>query len=283
MNILVIGYANKKCANVHNWNMSMEKYGYRHIVIGHGEKWKGFMTKIRGYRKHLVDAEGGGNYDLVILCDVFDFYACGPSSELEKRYKAFNCDLLVGAEETLWMTFIPITEYWKHHKSKNNRRYVNSGFMMGSPDKLIEVCDFILGTGLHDDQVALAHYCNKYPAGVSLDQEQSIVSNVILSMNVFKMAGQITCPNWDRKNVRSLFVHTPFMKADFNQRYIQFGRNILGDDFLLPGNDKSFVLRSLIVGFIMAAFILLIYFNVQLGIMFLVVAIIVMMYLFTNS
>ena len=283
MNILIVGYANQKCANVHNWNMSMIKYGYDRVVIGNGEKWQGFMTKIRGYQKHLMKVKD--KYDYVVICDVFDIYACGPSKELEKRFRSFDCDLLVGAEENLSGPYIPITEYWKHHTSKNNRIFVNSGFMMGSPHKLIEVCDFILGTGLHDDQVALAHYCNKYPAGVSLDQERKIVSNVLMSTDVFEVIPQIVCPTWDHKNMGSLFVHTPGTVSDFGQRYLQFGKSILGEHFMLPNNDvnRSLLLKTLLGGYLLAAFILLIYFNVQLGIMFLVVAIIVMMYMFTNT
>lgn len=283
MNILVIGYANKKCANVYNWETSMKKYGYKYIVIGDGEKWENFMTKIRSCRKYLVDPEGGGEYDLVIVCDVFDIYACAPSSELEKRYKAFDCDLLVGAEELLLGQNIPVTEYWKHHHCKNHRKYVNAGFMMGSPRKLIDLYDFILDLGIKDDQVALAHYCNRYPDRIALDQEQTIVCNVVMLTNVFHVTSQFLRPRWSKKNVKSLFVHTPGMMADFSQRYVEFGRDILGKDFILPSNNyRSILCSALTVGFLTAVFILLIYFNVQLGILFLVVATVVAMYVFTN-
>lgn len=99
-----------------NFIKSLQKYNYDYAIIGKGQKWEGYMTKIKGYLDYVKTLKSD---QLVICVDAYDVFATGPPDELIKKYYSYEKSLLVGSEVYCGDNCIPVDNWWKDKNSAN--------------------------------------------------------------------------------------------------------------------------------------------------------------------
>lgn len=226
--LTVVVYANHHQVMVDNLRRTLEKYGYKHAFVGEGEKWKGLITKVKGwlgYIKNLPDES------LVLVVDAYDVMACAPPRKLIKRYRKLGGGLVIGAETQCNYHCSPVPNYWEREKKKTRLRYVNSGFYMGKASVMKKVMTYLTSLEMEDDQMALCRYVDENPDKVTLDYGQRLVANITI----------VDFPGVKIRNGRIFstltsshpcFVHLPGKESDFLIRCNFMGDHILGGDYL---------------------------------------------------
>lgn len=242
MSLFVVSYANNKNSLSDNLEASLRKYGYRYRIIGEGDKWVNFMTKIRGCYSYLKKTEEISGDDIVVICDAYDVLACDYPEILIKKFKRFQRKgrkILVGSENKCGTNCIPLDKYYEYHNEPRGRyQYANGGFYMGEKNELIKMFRYILSQGIGDDQISLCNYINQYPEKVQIDSKGSVVSNI----QIYSYGDTIWKNNkpYNKYTDESpCFIHTPAISFDLCFRLDYFGDRILGDEYsTLPIREK---------------------------------------------
>jgi len=128
---------------------SAARHGITPIVLGLGEPWGGLMTKPRRLRQWL--RAGGCTADTLIVCDAFDIVFTTPAEEIEEKYHkhwghglpiVFNAEKGIFPRAELAPAFDGVQETW---------RYLNSGFMIGPPARILTLLEVMWLDDIHDD------------------------------------------------------------------------------------------------------------------------------------
>ncbi len=227
--VTVISFANYQNKGVVNLEKTLKNQHYNYKIIGDGQEWKGFMTKCQAYSNCIATLP---SKSLVAIVDAFDVLATGPSEELYDKYmQNYRGKIVYGAESMLMSKFSPIDTWWKykHWNSSCTRfRYLNSGFIMGPKEALLEHYQFIFSLKINDDQICGIHFFNKYPEQCELDFEQRLV------VNITPIDGKFITFDHEKKRIRMktrdmypCFAHIPGGIIDFNYRIEKIGHLVL--------------------------------------------------------
>lgn len=239
--VSVITYRNKDSSESEYYAKSLNKWKYNYMMIGLGQEWSGFMTKIHGYFSVIKDMK---DEDVICITDAYDVLANGPPDELLKKYNWHaKGRIVVGAESACISTksCIPLDKYWEKLKIEERPplQYLNSGFFMGSVKSINKLLEYILESGNDDDQYAFCEYVNKHPEEIFLDTECNFVGNI----TVFD-SEQYECVKGRIKNIKTdrfpCFVHVPGTAGDLQQRYINVGECILQEEYVKPSLVEKF-------------------------------------------
>jgi hypothetical protein len=130
---------------------SLARFGVTPTILGMGEPWGGLMTKPRRLRQWL--RAGNCKTDTLIVCDAFDVVFTAPPDEVEKKYRdlwpelpiVFNAERGIFPRGELAHKFDDVPGPWK---------YLNSGFMIGPPDKILALLESMWLDDIHDDTKA---------------------------------------------------------------------------------------------------------------------------------
>lgn len=234
--LLVLSYANKETNTSLNYKNSLKKWKYKFKVIGYGEKWEGFMTKIRAYHNFLSKLK---KLHIVCITDCYDVLACGSPDELLRKYKKFKKNVVISTQDNCRdCNCIELKNWWKLNSDRPYvNRYLNSGFIIGPSDKICNILKFMFDLHMTDDQLALCRYVEKYPDEVDLDLLCSLVGTIRFTINRYDWKkGRVI----DTKtNIRPCFVHFPGSSSDMMFRLNYFGKYILGTKYLsVPLDDR---------------------------------------------
>ncbi len=225
----VVAFANKENIYLDNLVNSLNKYRYDFEIIGEGVKWKNFMTKVFHCKKYI---EKLPENTIVAVIDAFDVLACDISELLLIKFKKFHKRIVFGCENNCVSGICtPLDRYFEYHSDvkKGRYTYVNGGFYIGYRESLLHMYEYILGTRLTDDQLAMGKYINKYPEHIGLDMTGNLVSNIqIYSYFDTVWKGK----PYNRKTRKSsCFIHTPGMFFDLTYRMDYFGSRILKSEY----------------------------------------------------
>ena len=208
----------------------VQKLGYHEgrdfHIVGRGEPWLGFRTKMRLIRDFCADTDPER---LVVFVDCFDVIVVDGPRQLEEKVSKLRRKasvILVGQEQRCM--------YNCHRlQTKSKRpRFVNTGFVAGRARDLKNMYDWCLKKMPRDDQVAIGMYRQTFPEKIVLDHNEDVVSNIyansIILPKQFKghkfMTRQKTSPS---------VIHMPFQDSDFGIRYNLFRKQLL----FFPYND----------------------------------------------
>lgn len=229
MSLKVISYANRINRHVRNYSNSLEKFNYNFEIVGDGQEWKGFMTKINEYIKTLERIKE----DFVCITDCYDVLACGDSDELLKKYRdiaeskiLFSAETHCSSEKCLYLS-----NWWKISliDNKIKTKYLNSGFIMGPRELVLQALIFSRDLKIEDDQMALCIYAQEHPDKIMLDVTCDLAGTICYNIGDYK---------WDIHRNRVLnvktgmypcFIHTPCQVSDMSYRLDHYGRMILGN------------------------------------------------------
>jgi len=233
MKLLVLAFANDKNILLTNFENSLIKYGYEYKIVGEGEKWVNFMTKI----KTCLDFIEKSEYDIICITDAYDVLACDAPYVLIKKFKKFKKNIVAGAENDCGSNCVPLNEYFEYNES-GRYNYANGGFYIGYKESIIELLNFILELKISDDQIGLGKYINKYPNDISLDINGTLISNVNIKSSYY----DTYFVNKSVKNIKTgkhpCFIHTPSIQFDLYRRMDYFGNKILDNYKSYNFSDK---------------------------------------------
>jgi len=127
---------------------SMARFGEAPTILGMGEPWGGLMTKPRRLRQWL--RSGGCTAETLIVCDAFDIVFTVPALGVAVMYRdhwghlpvVFNAEKALFPRGELVHKFADGPEPW---------RYLNSGFMIGPPAKILAMLEAMWLDDIADD------------------------------------------------------------------------------------------------------------------------------------
>jgi hypothetical protein len=192
MEPLVISYCNSDKDNTHpntqNFIRTLENNDWKYNILGRGDIWKGFTSKIEKYYEFLLTLDPN---NIVILSDSRDVFCTKNPSSFINDFKKYNKKIVVSMEifaegnitydvnkEYQQVTWIE--EYWKMYNidyNKINRKFVNSGLIAGYVDELTKFFKWSIDNLYTDDQKALGAYVNQYPELIYADIDAELLHN----------------------------------------------------------------------------------------------------------
>ena len=159
--VLVLSLATDQTKEVKEFEYSLKKLGYEYRLLGLGQKWEGFVSKM----KYTLEAlEGLSPNELVIVCDSYDILFIQTPDVIENRYrKLANDKVVIGLEsiQDIFCNFIDICipEAIEKCNIKNkwhpDFNYINAGFMMGRAKDIQDIYNFMVENKFDDDQKGL--------------------------------------------------------------------------------------------------------------------------------
>ena len=90
--VLVITYDNAPTASTKFYLESLKKKRWQFESIGEGEKWFGFVTRMKAYKERLETVE---DQEIVILTDARDVFCLRSPRAFERAFSSFQKDMVV--------------------------------------------------------------------------------------------------------------------------------------------------------------------------------------------
>lgn len=182
--IHLITYENTKHKNLDYLRRSARHFGWPTVtVLGTGDEWAGFGTKIFAYTNYLQTLPGD---DIAVVIDARDVLINGTPSQFLELFKP-STSLCVSAEFGCCAEGVPhITENerkWMESHTDNPNRYLNSGMIAGLVSSFQHTYPFGMLKLEEDDQNAMVHYWMKHPDHIVLDYDETLFSNATWSPN----------------------------------------------------------------------------------------------------
>jgi hypothetical protein len=140
--------------------------GYPIKVLGWGEKWIDFHTKINGVLKYVKTKDPD---DIIVYIDAFDTKILGDPAMAEKLFREKNCGFLVSLDTGTISSQIIFG-------TCKNGNMGNMGMWMGYVKYIIPILEDILNNTCKDDQIMFNSICHKYDF-ICIDTESAIFSN----------------------------------------------------------------------------------------------------------
>ena len=190
---IIITYDNEPTKNTEFFIKTLENNRWNYKLIGEGDKWEGFITKIISCSKELGTLPEG---QIVVLSDSRDVVCVRSPKAFIDGFNSFNKDIVVSMElfcdgfideldncEHVQCT--PLTKYWKHHKITHlpSRKFVNAGLICGKAIALKTMLDWVINNNYNDDQLGIGNYINNFPDRVALDTEADILHTSCAGVN----------------------------------------------------------------------------------------------------
>lgn len=201
---LVIAFDNEPTENTNLFIQTLKNNKWEYALIGIGEEWKGWTTRIEAYKKVLKSIPSD---KMVILSDARDVVCCRSPNAFMDAFVSLNkeCNKLLASTEFVCDGYhinnynfksVPIQNkylenYWKYHKIPQPlRQFVNNGLIAGRAKHLLDFYTWTETSGLVDDQLMLATYTDTFPDRVLLDVDAKVLHTSIFGHN----AGMLYAP-----------------------------------------------------------------------------------------
>ena len=158
---------------------SCTKYNYDLVILGFGEKWKGFNWR---YKLVLNFLDSINNEDIVCFIDGFDVICCKNLNNLSSVFnnlkKKYNCKIIV-SEHKFVNNFKNYCAIFKNtlYFSKCKNRLINAGTYIGNVKDIKKILFDIYNLSPYDnsdDQKLLTIYCKNNEKDVYIDSNNEI-------------------------------------------------------------------------------------------------------------
>lgn len=193
MQPIVITYDNEPNSRTDIFLKTLSYHGWNHTLIGKGETWKGFISKMQGYSNAIQSLP---DEQVVVLSDARDVLCVRSPLAFLGMYRKFGKELVVSMEMLCGGRFnvaddyqhvqcIPLKQYWEHYNinPRPARKYVNSGIMVGTVRAFKQLYAWIFERGFTDDQFALGSYMNTFPERVAADTDAILSHTTVFGVN----------------------------------------------------------------------------------------------------
>jgi hypothetical protein len=159
--------------------LTHNKFGVEVKVLGMGEKWQGFVHRVKKYREYLDTLDDN---EVVVFVDGFDSHILKPLRGLEDIFKSFNCDILVSKNVTIQPHYI----IHKMFGTCKDNTTANAGLLMGYARHLKHLQDSIINGKTVDDQKNLNEVCKQFP-NLMIDTDCVIFKNITPNEKIEKL------------------------------------------------------------------------------------------------
>jgi hypothetical protein len=219
---LALTYCNKP-ANYENTRRLVETLkanDWDHVVLGAGEPWVNYMTKMNAYRRQLETMPPD---KIVVITDAHDVYCLRNVHYFVDEFKALKTPIVVSMElfaegrinydpNKVYQQVEWLEPYFKHHGMRvgpndGTKKYVNSGLMCGYAQNLLHLINWTFENEYTDDQKATAAYANAHPDDVHLDMDARLLHTCTSGVN-FGLHAQAQCD--DSPSFGELFGHSAY-------------------------------------------------------------------------
>ena len=190
---LLITYDNKPNENTHRFIRTLKANAWDHILLGEGDVWEGWSTRMTAYRSCLTALPDD---IVVVLSDARDVVCLRSPKAFLKGFASYKKDMVVcmelmcGGKFDVPDTFncvqcVPLYKYWAFHgiAEKPLRKFVNNGLLAGTVKALRELLEWSIANEFKDDQLALGSYVNAFPDRVALDVEAHLLHTTAFGFN----------------------------------------------------------------------------------------------------
>ena len=178
---LLLTYDNAPTDNTRYFLETLKQNKWNYTLIGQGETWEGFQTRMRGYMEALHNLP---KRQLVVVSDARDVVCVRPSDYFNDGFLSFGGRIVVSMElfceghmeeskVDKKVQCIPLIQYWQHYEItvRPQRKFVNSGLIAGYAEDLYHLFSWILDNKYTDDQLGLCNYMNNFPEKVYADTD----------------------------------------------------------------------------------------------------------------
>ena len=192
-NIHIITYENTNHDHLEFLKKSARKHGWKNIkVLGNGQMWKGFGTKIFECKRYLETLDKN---DIAIIIDARDVIINGSPDDFVRKIIEFNIQdkVLFSAEggccpedKNQYKPMIVTQEERQFMEDKQTNgpfKYLNAGMLVGKVKNIIDIYPYDMTHEEQDDQNAAVKYWYRNPHKIELNYNEEIFSNATWSIN----------------------------------------------------------------------------------------------------
>lgn len=144
------------------------------------DKWNGYVDKIIAI-KNVVQLLNDD--DIVCFIDAYDVLINNSYSEIENRFKSFNCDILLGAE----LNCYPDLYITRFPETTTKYKYINSGGYIGYKHAIQKIFEWKSMEEIYnicknggDQTYFIEYYLNHMNESIKLDDKCDIFQNMHL-------------------------------------------------------------------------------------------------------
>jgi GR25 family glycosyltransferase involved in LPS biosynthesis len=194
---LVISYENDMSQNENSqfFKQTLIKKCWKYLFIGEGIKWSGVIDKINNYcniSKFLPKDK------VIILSDSRDSLCCrGPKTFMNKIKNIIDDNKIIISTELFLLGHmewsedeiaekiktnpdyfwqgIPMNNYWNKNNIVTDKKYVNTGLIVGKCERIFKLFNWVKNNKYHDDQLGISSYINLFNDDVYLDYKFEII------------------------------------------------------------------------------------------------------------
>ena len=169
----IVTVATHKLGYLEQLIVSCKRAGTELKILGLGDKWEGFFTKLKLMHDFLSSVEPS---TIIVFIDAYDVIMLGNVDELLQRYLAFNKPIVLGVEtKNSWFKWNVEKFYFGTYKEE----IISAGGYMGRAGFLLEMCK---NFGDHEnDQIYLNRLAREnktwYEKHTALDMDGDIFYN----------------------------------------------------------------------------------------------------------
>lgn len=206
---IVLSVSTNECKNFED---SLKKFGWNYRILGLGQKWGGWVWRMKMYREALKKLHPDTK---VILSDASDVIALkSPPMNIDD-----NINIMVSGNNNCTLGICkPITKFIKLRNIVGKKKFVNAGLIYGKAGKIIDMYSWIIEKGFTDDQLGICLYFEKNYTDLSLtiDSENRYFFN-----NDKNMYNEIP--------TSAFFVHFPGMRTK-DRYFYNFLYSLMGKE-----------------------------------------------------
>jgi hypothetical protein len=163
MKLVTIATHNERMFNI--FKESAEKHGHDLVVLGFGQKWRGFTMRYELMLEYLNKIDEN---DIVMHADAFDSLILSGPDEIETKFKNFNKPIIFGIEmfnNTYFMNYFLSKIAFDIYQKDNILYYINGGSYIGYAKFLKPLLKALLKLSkelnITDDQILINKYISK--------------------------------------------------------------------------------------------------------------------------
>jgi len=184
-----------------------KKNGKNVIVLGYGEKWKGFRWKFNLMIDYI---EKLNDNDIICFVDGYDVICVRNLDQLKEEFiklkKKHNCKLITGHDKVINL-FVKKYVTYTYGTCKNLN--LNSGTYIGYVKDLKDILNNILNINITDDQILFTKYCNLNKNDVYIDYKSELFLTIVHGNNNIDNYLNFNNNIISYNNYKPFFIHGP--------------------------------------------------------------------------
>jgi hypothetical protein len=189
---ILITYDNAPTETSHFFFETCARNDWNVKHLGLGEKWEGFINKIKAYAKICSELPAK---QIVVISDARDVFCVRPPKAFIEAFLEFKGDIVIStellcegnfeaSESDIHIQCFPLNKYYSARDIKPGiRKYINSGLIAGRAGAIADMWTWILENKYTDDQLGVCKYAVTFPARIELDIHASLLHSSTFGVN----------------------------------------------------------------------------------------------------